>query len=80
MDKPEVRLSTANDVRVGAGRPRDRHVDGGHICGRLQTEAGVRPRQHDLIADLADAQRRYSQTLVRTAKAAARLKQLVPEE
>jgi outer membrane protein TolC len=31
-----------------------------------------------LGADLADAQRRYSQALVRTAKAAARLKQLAP--
>jgi outer membrane protein len=33
-----------------------------------------------LGADLADTQRRYSQALVRTAKAAAVLKQLAPEE
>jgi outer membrane protein TolC len=33
-----------------------------------------------LGADLANAQRRYSQALVRTAKAEAKLKQLVPEE
>jgi outer membrane protein TolC len=33
-----------------------------------------------LGADLANAQRRYSDALVRTAKAAARIKQLAPEE
>jgi outer membrane protein TolC len=32
-----------------------------------------------LAADLANAERRYSQALVRTAKASARLKQLSPQ-
>ena len=48
--------------------------------GRIEFENGRTPA-FELVrlgADLANAQRRYSQALVRTAKAAARLRQLAP--